>query len=670
MCGITGYWQSVGRDAVEMTHVVRDMAWQLAHRGPDDAGEWVEPGTGVALGFRRLAIVDLSPTGHQPMTSASGRFEIIFNGEVYNFSDLRSELQAAGHAFRGTSDTEVILTAIESWGIVPAVKRFVGMFAIALWDRRERRLHLIRDRLGIKPLYYGWSGGAFLFGSELKSLAAHPNFSAEIDRRSLALYMRFGYVPAPYAIYSGIFKLPPGTVLTLHSQHDHEAQPEVYWSARDVTQAGREAPFTGTRAEAIAELDSRLREAVALRMIADVPLGAFLSGGVDSSTVVALMQGLSSKPVRTFTIGFQEQAYDEAAHAAAVARHLGTDHTTQMLTPSDALDVIPLLPTMYDEPFADPSQIPTYLVSRLAREHVTVSLSGDGGDELLGGYNRYLVGEALWRRLGGTPTAARQLGSRVLTSISPESWDRKFGRFESLMPKSLRQRNPGDKIHKLAGILPANTREAFYIGLVSQWPHPEDTVFGATEPPTVLTDESHWPETDQFLQRMMFLDLVSYLPDDVLAKVDRASMATSLEARVPLLDHRVVEFAASLPIEMNVSGGQGKRLLRDVLYQYVPRELVERPKMGFGVPLDSWLRGPLREWAEDLLDERRLCDAGLLNPKPIRKHWEEHLRGTRNWQYPLWTALQFQSWYLAQTGQNSLRDLALTHSPHTAMPAS
>lgn len=647
MCGITGFWQPVGVDASGMAAVTRSMATQLEHRGPDDAGAWADPESGVALGFRRLAIVDLSPTGHQPMTSASGRYELVFNGEVYNFAALRSELERAGCAFKGTSDTEVILAAVEAWGLVPALKRFVGMFAIALWDRQERCLHLVRDRLGIKPLYYGWFNGAFLFGSELKALAAHPSFAGEVDRDALALYMRFGYVPAPFAIYRGVRKLPPGSVLTLRASGDQAAQPESYWSAREIAQSGAGAPFSGSRAEAVAALDGLLRESIALRMVADVPLGAFLSGGIDSSTVVALMQAQSSRPIRTFTIGFQEDGYDEAAHAAAVARHLGTEHTAQVLSPAEAREVIPLLPAMYDEPFADSSQIPTFLVSRLARQHVTVSLSGDGGDELFGGYNRYFWGDAIWRRVGKAPSAARLVAGRGLTSISPETWDRQWGRFSQVMPKKMRQRNPGDKLHKLAGMMAAETGEDLYRGLVSQWVEPSQVVIDGREPLVPLTDRSQWPHLDAFPRRMMYLDLISYLPDDILAKVDRASMATSLEARVPLLDHRVVEFAASLPLEMNLQGGQGKGLLRDVLYQYVPRELVERPKMGFGVPLDSWLRGPLREWAEDLLDEKRLRDAGYLRPEPIRQKWREHLGGGRNWQNQLWTVLQFQAWHQA-----------------------
>jgi asparagine synthase (glutamine-hydrolysing) len=644
MCGITGFWQDPSEGEIELLALARRMAVQMEHRGPDDAVEWVEAECGLGLGFRRLAIVDLSPTGRQPMASASERYVIIFNGEVYNFVAVRAELEKKGYQFRGGSDTEVLLAAIEEWGLRSAIQRFVGMFGFALWDREERALHLVRDRLGIKPLYYGWQGGTFLFGSEIKALAAHPAFLGEIDRDALALYMRHGYVPAPYAIYRGIHKLPPGMILTLRSQDDVSATPEPFWLAREVVEAGLANPFAGGESEAVAALDSLLRDAVALRMIADVPLGAFLSGGIDSSTVVALMQAQSARPVKTFTIGFHESGYDEAAHAAAVATHLGTDHTSLYVTPEEARTVIPRLPMMFDEPFADSSQLPTFLVSQLARRHVTVSLSGDGGDELFGGYNRYFWGRSIWGKIGRVPPGARALGSRALTALSPDGWDRQFARLDPLLPAGLRQRTPGDKLHKLAGVLAAENPEELYRGLVSQWNRTQDIVVGAIEPPTAITDRSRWAALPDFTQRMMFLDLISYLPDDILAKVDRASMAVSLEARVPLIDHRVVAFAASIPLSMKIRNGQGKWLLRQVLDQYVPRELIERPKMGFGVPIDSWLRGPLREWAEELLDERRLQAEGFLHPAPIRQKWQEHLSGARNWQYPLWTVLQFQAW--------------------------
>lgn len=644
MCGITGFWQPSGADEDTLRARAQIMARQIEHRGPDDAAEWVDAAAGLALGFRRLAIVDLSPEGRQPMVSESGRFVIMFNGEVYNFAALRCDLESTGHRFRGHSDTEVMLAAIEEWGLTAAVQRFVGMFAFALWDRAERALHLVRDRLGIKPLYYGWMGETLLFGSELKALRAHPEFRAEIDRGALALYMRHNYVPAPYSIFLGVRKLLPGTVLTLRGHGDRESTPLPYWSVRDVAEAGARRPFSGSESEAIRDLDALLRDAVALRMVADVPLGAFLSGGVDSSTVVALMQAQSERPVKTFSIGFHEAEYNEAVQAASVARHLGTDHTELYVTSAQARDVIPQLPTMYDEPFADSSQIPTYLVSALAREHVTVSLSGDGGDELFGGYNRYFWGRAIWRRIGRVPAPMRGVAARTLLAVSPDAWNRHYELVKPLLPTRLRQQQPGDKLHKLAEILAVCSPEEMYNGLVSHWKHPADLVRGGREHGTALTDRSRWATLPDFTQRMMYLDSVSYLPDDILAKVDRASMAVSLEARVPLLDHRVVEFASRIPLGMKIRNGQGKWLLRQVLYQYVPAELIERPKMGFGVPIDSWLRGPLREWAEELLDERRLGQEGYFNPAPIRAKWTEHLAGTRNWQYHLWDVLQFQAW--------------------------
>jgi asparagine synthase (glutamine-hydrolysing) len=643
MCGITGFW-GCGDGATELDTLADRMAAQLAHRGPDDHGTWSDPAAGFGLGFRRLAIVDRSPNGHQPMHSASGRYVLAYNGEVYNFAALRRDLLPRGHRFRGGSDTEVILAAIEEWGLREAVRRFVGMFAIALWDRHERRLHLVRDRLGIKPLYYGQCGDTLLFGSELKALRAHPRFAGAIDRNALALFLRLGYIPAPHSIFAGIRKQPPGTILTIADPADPLPDPAPYWSARAVAEAGQAAPFRGDDDSAIERLDILLHEAVGLRMIADVPLGAFLSGGVDSSTVVALMQAQSDRPVKTFSIGFHEREYDEAAHAAAVARHLGTDHTELYVTPEEARAVIPALPTLYDEPFADPSQIPTFLVSQLARRDVTVSLSGDGGDELFGGYNRYFWGRAIWNRVGRIPPALRRLGARALTAVPPARWDREFRRFGPALPARLRQRTPGDRLHKLADVLTMRSPEELYLGLVSAWKSPNALVLGGEEYPTAIRDRAQWAALPDFAQRMMFLDLITYLPDDILAKVDRASMGVSLEARVPLLDHRVVEFAATLPLHLKIRHGEGKWLLRQVLYRYVPPALIERPKMGFGVPIDAWLRGPLRAWADDLLADDRLRREGFLDPVPIREKWRAHLGGGRNWQYYLWNVLQFQAW--------------------------
>jgi asparagine synthase (glutamine-hydrolysing) len=648
MCGITGFLDSRQSIAVEnLQTTINYMFKAITHRGPDDFGSWIDAEVGLALGFRRLAILDLSPTGHQPMFSADGRYVIIFNGEIYNFAELRSELLVLGHGFRGHSDTEMILAAVCQWGLVPAVRRFNGMFAIALWDRQERQLHLVRDRLGIKPLYYGQAGQAFLFGSELKALRAHPAFRGEIDRNALALYLRHNAIPAPYTIYTNICKLLPGTILTLSGNQFRQIPiPTPYWSAREVAEAGVTQLFTGSDQEAVRELDEHLRLSVRERMIADVPLGAFLSGGVDSSTIVALMQAQSSIPVRTFTIGFQESGYDEAEYAREVARHLGTDHTELYVTPEQARAVIPRLPALYDEPFADSSQIPTFLVSELARRHVTVSLSGDGGDELFGGYNRYSMVKKIWRTVGWIPASLRSHAAAVLFRIPPASWDAALsGRF---IPSRWRISEAGEKIRKIAESLPADSPEAIYIDLVSHWKEPASIVSGAAEPPTLLTSQESWARLPDYTTWMMYMDLVTYLPDDILVKVDRASMGVSLEARVPFLDdHRVVEFAWRLPLRMKIRDGQGKWLLRQVLYQYVPRQMIERPKKGFGVPIDAWLRGPLRGWAESLLGERRLKDEGFFNPKPIRQKWQEHQTGKQNWQYHLWDILMFQAWHEA-----------------------
>ena len=627
--------------------VIKRMTDMLVHRGPDDSGAWVDTNSGIALGFRRLSILDLSPAGHQPMFSADGRYAIVFNGEIYNFAELRTELSALGHGFRGHSDTEMMLAAVCQWGLVPAVRRFNGMFAIALWDRQERQLHLVRDRLGIKPLYYGRAGQTFLFGSELKALRAHPAFRDEIDRNALALYLRHNAIPAPYTIYTNICKLLPGTILTLSGDQLHQIPvPAPYWSAREVAEAGVARPFTGSDREAVRELDERLRLSVHERMVADVPLGAFLSGGVDSSTIVALMQAQSSRPVKTFTIGFQESGYNEAEYAREVARHLGTDHTELYVTPEQARAVIPRLPALYDEPFADSSQIPTFLISELARRHVTVSLSGDGGDELFGGYNRYSWAKKIWRTVGWIPASLRSHAAAALLRIPPASWDAALsGRF---IPSRWRISEAGEKIRKIAESLPADSPESIYLDLVSHWKEPASIVRGAAEPPTLLTSRESWACLPDYTAWMMYMDLVTYLPDDILVKVDRASMGVSLEARVPYLDdHRVLEFAWRLPLRMKMRNAQGKWLLRQVLYQYVPRQMIERPKKGFSVPIDAWLKGPLRGWAESLLGERRLKDEGFFNPKPIRQKWQEHLTGKHNWQYHLWDILMFQAWHEA-----------------------
>ena len=649
MCGLTGYWKASGQSAQEAEAIVGVMARQITHRGPDDQGVWTDADAGFALAHRRLSILDLSPQGHQPMLSNCGRYVIAFNGEVYNFAAIRDELEQAGvtSAWRGHSDTEVMLAAIAAWGLEAALKKFVGMFAFALWDCVTRTLSLARDRLGEKPLYYGWQGETLLFGSELKALKAHPAFRAEIDRDALTLFLRHNAIPSPYSIYQGIHKLPPGTFLQVHAGQK-DARPVAYWSARSVAEAGQRNLFRGSDSEAVSELEQLLVQAVGGQMVADVPLGAFLSGGIDSTTIVALMQAQSTRPVKTFTIGFNEAGYNEAEHAHVVARHLGTEHTELYVTSQDAMDVIPGLAAIYDEPFADSSQIPTFLVSRLARSHVTVSLSGDGGDELFGGYNRYFWARNIWRKLGWMPHPLRAALAGVLTTVPPASWNTAFQRLERWLPARLRYANPGDKLHKAAEILAVRSPEEIYLGLVSHWKNPARIVPGSHEPPTLLTDPAHRADLPDFEHRMMYLDTVTYLPDDILTKVDRAAMSVSLETRVPLLDHRLVDFAWTLPLHMKIRHGQGKWLLRQVLYRHVPQALMDRPKMGFGVPIDHWLRGPLNDWAAALIEPGRLTQEGIFDPAPIQRKWLEHQAGTRNWAYYLWDVLMFQQWQEAQ----------------------
>ncbi len=649
MCGFAGFLRASGRGLEARRGVVEAMADTLRHRGPDDGGAWVDADAGIALAHRRLAVVDLTPAGHQPMSSASGRYVIVFNGEIYNHLDLRTELEAVSGAvsWRGHSDTETLLAAIDAWGVQRTLEKAVGMFAFALWDRASRALVLARDRLGEKPLYYGRVGDALVFASELKAIRAYPGFDRPVDRDALALYLRHNYIPAPWSVYQGIRKLRPGTWLCFRSrdgQLDDEPETRVYWSARAVAEAGLRDPFRGDETEAEAELARRLDRAIAGQMIADVPLGAFLSGGIDSSAVVALMQARSSQPARTFTIGFHETGYNEAEHAAAVARHLGTAHTELYVTSEQARAVIPELADIHDEPFADSSQIPTVLVSRLARGEVTVSLSGDGGDELFGGYNRYFWAMRLWRRLRRIPMPMRRLGAGVIDTVPPVFWERAHALARSVLPGRLRHAAVADKLRKLSGMLEAGAPENLYTGFVSHWEQPESLVLGAREPATLVTDPAAWLDCPDFEQRMMYLDTVSYLPDDILVKVDRAAMSASLETRVPMLDHRVVEFAWSLPLSLKIRNGEGKWLLRQLLYRHVPRALLDRPKMGFGVPIDAWLRGPLRDWAESLLDEARLRREGYFDPAPIRQKWREHLSGRRAWHYHLWDVLMFQAW--------------------------
>lgn len=654
MCGLTGYLGVFGAGAEEAAGtILQSMTSAIVHRGPDSDGYWLDAETGIALGHRRLAIVDLSTAGAQPMQSASGRYVIVFNGEIYNHLGLRAELDCAGQgsSWRGRADTETLLAGFDAWGIEATLRKCIGMFAIALWDRQSRALTLARDRLGEKPLYYSWQGSGdaavFLFGSELKALRAHPAFHAEVDRDALALYLRHMAVPGGHSIYQGIHKLPPGSLLTV-SRASPQPVIRAYWSAAEAAVRGVAQPFAGSAQEAVDALETLLKDAVRQQMMADVPLGAFLSGGVDSSTVVALMQAQSSRAVKTFSIGFHEEAFNEAEHAKAVARHLCTDHTELYVTPQQAMDVIPRLPALYDEPFADSSQIPTHLVSQLARRHVKVSLSGDAGDELFCGYTRYTGTERLWRRLSSVPMPLRQVAAQLVLAMPPVALNA-LGRRIGASPRWARL---GDRLHKGAEIVGSSSLEDLYRGMVSNWQDPASIVIGGQEPATLLTGLQPALQGLSDIECLMALDLLTYLPDDILTKVDRAAMGVSLETRVPLLDHRVVEFAWSLPLKYKLcpegNGVITKWALRQVLYNHVPKALIERPKMGFGVPIDSWLRGPLRVWAEELLSESRLRQEGFFHPEPIRKKWQEHLSGERNWQHQIWAILMFQAWLVDQ----------------------
>lgn len=633
MCGITGFFRPSGGDET-WEHILKNMTQAIQHRGPDDEGLWVHPAQGIALGHRRLSIIDLSPLGHQPMFSHSGRYALIFNGEIYNFPELRQILeQHWGSAyFRGRSDTEVMLAAFEAWGVVPSLEHFVGMFAFALWDQQERALWLARDRMGEKPLYYGWQGATFLFGSELKALRAHPDWQGEINRDALTLYMRHAVVPSPYSIYQGVSKLPPATYLCLH-EGNLSPEPIPYWSLKATVESGHQNPLQGSTQDLIDQLDSLLRQSVRQQMVADVPLGAFLSGGIDSSTIVALMQAQSSQPIKTFSIGFQEDGYNEAPFAKKIAQHLGTDHTELYVGPTQALDVIPRLPTIWDEPFADSSQIPTFLVSHLTRQHVTVSLSGDGGDELFVGYPRYSLMMQYIQRISRIQPWHKHIIRKLPKSV-------RFG-----LGRQLRQRRKFALADIVEGddLTPYPYRR-YHQTYLTHWPNPEALVLGATEPKVILNDPTKWANVDDILSQISYFDMALYLPDDILVKVDRAAMSVALETRVPLLDHRVVEFSQRLPMSLKMREGVGKWILRQVLYRYVPQHLVERPKMGFGVPIGDWLKNEMRDWGEALLNPARLRDEGYLNVEMVRQVWQEHQTQGRDLSSWLWDILMFQAW--------------------------
>lgn len=623
MCGFSGFFAPHSCDS-RYNQILGAMALAIRHRGPDGSGIWYEAQSGIGLAHARLAVVDVSPVGHQPMQSSCDRYIIVFNGEIYNHLELRQELESRSQApaWRGHSDTETLLACFAVWGVEKTIRATLGMFALALWDKQQQVLTLARDRLGEKPLYWGWCNRTLLFGSELKALKAHPAFNAQIDRNALALLLRHNYIPSPHSIYEGIHKLPAGHFVQIaQGKRIGGTSTHAYWSLNGAIETGLGSPFTGSDQDAVTALEQKISESVSGQMLADVPLGAFLSGGVDSSAIVSLMQQQSINPVRTFAIGFDEPGYNEAEYAKEVAKHLGTDHTELYVGASEALAVISELPEIYCEPFADSSQIPTFLVSQMARQQVTVALSGDGGDELFGGYNPYQFAPKVWGAISRMPLKLRAIAVAAMSNL--------------YLP---------DKLHKLTRVLSAADRELFYSALMSHWQEPEKVVLNSSVAPTLLNTPAMWPKTDTYEHWMMAMDANQYMTDDILVKVDRAAMANSLETRVPLLDHRVVEFAWSLPLELKIRNGTGKWVLREMLYRHVPREMIERPKKGFSVPLGKWLRGPLRDWAEVLLGNERLQKEGYFNPQPIRKLWQEHLVGKRDNALKLWSVLTFQAW--------------------------
>jgi asparagine synthase (glutamine-hydrolysing) len=646
MCGIAGYLTR-NSQSLQSAEIIGAMIETINHRGPDAEGVWIDREEGLAFGHKRLSILDVTNAGSQPMVSMSRRWVIIFNGEIYNHKSLRSDLEKiCQRSWRGHSDTETLLACIDEWGIEKTIKKCIGMFAIALWCRISKKLYLIRDRFGEKPLYYSWQGwgdqGAFIFGSELKALRRHPAFRSAVCHESLSLYLKNLAVPGHGSIYRDVYKVAPGTILEFGLGYQDPIV-STYWSAQDVVVQSVQEPFIGSESYAIDALENLLKDAVTQQMVTDVPIGAFLSGGVDSSTIVALMQSQSASPVKTFSIGFHEDKYNEAEYAREVAGHIGTDHTELYVTPKQALDVIPLLPSLYDEPFADSSQIPTFLVSQMTRRHVTVALSGDAGDELFGGYNRYSIASGLWPRLSRIPSPFRHALSYGITRFSPNTLDHLLSYF----PFAKKWAGIGDKLHKGAAVMGANTIDSLYMGLVATgWANPDEILIGFVPPRRGLL----FPELPGLsdVERMMALDCLNYLPDDILSKVDRASMGVGLESRVPFLDHRVFEFAWRLPMDYKLRSSRDglitKWILRQILYRYVPRKLIERPKVGFGVPLGEWLRGPLREWAEDMISPDRLKRDGYFKTDPVRARWAEHLSGKRNHQHSLWCVLMFQAW--------------------------
>lgn len=665
MCGIVGFVDC--RNAQRDVGFIERMIHALNHRGPDSTGTWIDRNNGIFIGHTRLSILDLSPLGHQPMMSSSNRYVITFNGEIYNFQVLRSELIANGFRPKSSSDTEVILGLLDEYGIEKTLKKLNGMFSIAIWDQTELSLTLARDKFGEKPLYYGWNGSNFFFASELKAICAHPDFNGVIDEQALSLMLTYSYIPAPYSAYLGIYKLPQSSYMTLHKSdlksrpssfspisepESNLKQPIKYWDLRSIAINGQLNSFSGKYEDALNELESLLLDSVRMRMISDVPLGAFLSGGVDSSLVVSLMQKASKSPVKTFSIGFIEDEYNEAHHAMKVARHLGTQHYELYVTHKESLDVIPLLPSMYDEPFADSSQIPTYLVSKLARQHVTVSLTGDGGDEIFGGYRRYAWANN-FSKLLQAPTSLRHFARSALTCISPSQWTSLSSLFGKLFSSHSHTSRFGHRMHRFADILQCKNYRELYLLLISHWPDGEILSSRKYAEYTPYHMNSSWLESMSLKRKLMFLDQITYLPDDILVKVDRAAMAVSLEGRIPLLDPNVVEFAWSLPDDFLFDANGGKRILKDLLSRYVPREFFSRPKMGFGVPIENWLKNELKDWVEDLISPKALNDLGIFETAPIQKRWKDFLSGLRPWDQHIWDVLMIQSWVKAQKGLGS-----------------
>ena len=647
MCGFAGYFSKSELNSYNSEEILLKMGLVIKHRGSDDSGIWYKKNSKIGFTHRRLAVQDLSSAGHQPMISCSGRYVIAYNGEIYNHKLLRERVEKYTDTkihWKGGSDTETLLACIESFGVEDTLRSIVGMFAFSLWDCKDSSLILARDRFGEKPLYYGMQNNTLLFGSDLKSLKQHPSFQGEINRNSIALLMRYGYIPAPSSIYVGIKKLLPGSFIKFDSGASLECFKQ-YWNFSNIVNDSNINIKSHSQSyeKSVEKLEIVLGDAIERQMIADVPVGAFLSGGIDSSTIVALAQSRRVDPIKTFTIGFDKESYNEAQHAKKVARHIGTEHIEMYVTPEDAIDVIQQIPNIYTEPFADPSQIPTYIVSQMTKKHVTVGLSGDAGDEIFSGYNRYVLTEKYWNKIEKTPYFLRLIMSKGIEKFSPNQINKMFLATQGLFSVKHQQVNIGEKLHKVSIALKAKTSDDLYLSMISRWQNPEDLVLGVGQQDTVVENLTY-PEEDNIIHKMMETDMVTYLPDDILCKVDRASMFVGLESRAPFLDDKVVEFAWSLPFEYKIKNGVGKSILRDVLYRHIPKSLVDRPKMGFGVPISDWLRGPLKGWASDLLDENRLNKEGFFNAKLIQEKWLEHQHGVHNWQYQLWPVLMFQLW--------------------------